>query len=100
MKLTNNNTMTNLPAPHNEVGFCSSFRIGDNTPQDLAVFLCLPFLDAPNFWAIKSIMTVLFEQPLRLVVPIHDTANSLNTVTKCFAALRDGLTTQRIGITA
>lgn len=102
MKLTNHNTMINLPAPRNiEVGFSGSFfGHGDNTPIIKSVFLCLPFLGQLNFEPFNSIMTVLFWQPLWLVAPCRDTANPLNTVTRFLAVLYDGLTSLRHGITA
>lgn len=99
--LTNHNTMTNLPAPRNiEVGICNPRRLGDNTPQLKAVFLRLPIFNFLKSERVHIIMVVLFEQPLRLVAPSRDIANSLNTAAQCFATLRDGLTTLRLGITA
>ena len=102
MNLTGIITMTNLPAPQNiEVGFSGSFfSKGDNTPIIKSVFLCLPFLGLLNFEPFKSIMTALFGQPFWLVVPVRDTANPLNAVTRFLAVLRDGFTTLRTGITA
>ena len=100
--LTCHNTTTKINTHcKSSVGFSSSlFRQGDNTPQLLAVFLCLPFLDAPKFWAINSIMTVLRWQPSRLVSHCRDTANQFNAVARFLAVLRDGFTTLRQGITA
>lgn len=84
-----------------EVGFCSSFfRQGDNTPIIKSVFLRLPFFTFPNFWERNSIMTELFGQPLWLVAPCRDSANSFNAVTRFLAGLRDGFTTLRQGITS
>lgn len=101
MTLTKDNSTANLSAPRNiEVGICNPRSIGDDTPIIKSVFLCLPFFTFLNFQGRNSIMTVLFEQPLRLVVPIDDIANSLNTVTRLFAKSCDGFTTQTIGITA
>ena len=121
MNLTGINTMTNLPAPRNiEVGFSSSNYKGDNTPIIKSVFLCLPFLDKLRFkvlilllhkkmerknqqltvTAINSIMTALFWRPFRSVVPLYDTANQFNAVTRFLAVLRDGFTPLNKGITA
>ncbi len=101
MTLTKDNHLAILCPPQHEVGFSGSFfRTGDNTPIIKSVFLCLPFLGQSNFGQFKSIMTALFGQPLWLVVPVHDTANPLNAVTRFLAVLRDGFTTLRTGITA
>jgi hypothetical protein len=102
MNLTGIITMTNLPAPRNiEVGFSGSFfRTGDNTPIIKSVFLCLPFFGFLKFREANIIMTALFGQPFWLVVPVRDTANPLNAVTRFLAVLRDGFTTLRTGITA
>ena len=90
-----------LCPPQHEVGLCNPFSKGDNSPQSLkAVFLCPSFLAQSNFGLCKFIMVVLFEQPLRLVSPLRDIANSLNTAAQCFATLRDGFTTLSKGITA
>jgi hypothetical protein len=98
--LTNSNRVAILCLPCNSgVEFCSSFRQGDNTPTIKSVFLCPPFLDAFKFEVINSILMELFGQPLRLVSPCRDTANSNNFVAKCFAALRGGYPTFRQGIT-
>jgi len=99
--LTNVKSMAKIIAPQHEVGLRNPFlRLGDNSPQSLAVFLCPSFLAQSNFGLCKSIMVVLFEQPLRLVSPSRDIANSLNTAAQCFATLRDGFTHFRLGITA
>jgi hypothetical protein len=82
------------------VGFSGSDYKGDNTPQLKAVFLCLPFFTKLNFQRSYSIMTALFWQPFRLVVPLYDTANQLNAVTRFLAVLRDGFILQNKGITA
>jgi hypothetical protein len=101
MTLTKHNSTANLTAPQHEVGFCGSFfSKGDNTPIIKSVFLCLPFLAQSNFGLCKFIMTALFGQPLRLVVPLHDTANSNNAVTRFFAVSSDGFTTLSKGIAA
>ena len=98
--LTNISGVAILCLPCNsKVEFCSSFRQGDNTPIIKSVFLCPPFLDALKFEVINSILMELFGQPLRLVSPCRDTANSNNFVAKCFAALRGGYPTFRQGIT-
>ncbi len=76
------------------------FRLGDNSPQFKAVFFCLQFLTQRKFASCKFIMVELFEQPLRLVSPSRDIANSLNSAAQCFATLRDGFTHFRLGITA
>ena len=79
--LTNTNGVAILCLPYNsKVEFCSSFRQGDNTPIIKSVFLCPPFLDALKFEVINSILMELFGQPLRLVSPCRDTANSNNFV--------------------
>ncbi len=44
-------------------------------------------------------MMGLFGQPLRLTAPYRGTANSLNPVAKCFAALRGGYSLSRYGTT-
>ena len=75
------------------------FRLGDNSPQFKAVFFCLPLLDKLKFELVNSIMVELFEQPLWLVSPSRDIANSLNSATQCLATLRDGFTHFRLGIT-
>ena len=82
-----------------KVGFSSSFiSIGDNSPQSLAVFLCLSFSNQLNFERIIFIMTVLFER-LRSVAPVSDIANSLSTVTRLFAKSSDGFTCFLTGTT-
>ena len=101
LTLTKNQHTAILCPPQHEVGFSGSFfRTGDNTPIIKSVFLCLPFLGQSNFGQFKSIMTALFGQPLWLVVPVHDTANPLNAVTRFLAVLRDGFIHFRLGITA
>jgi hypothetical protein len=100
--LTHHNTpakiTTHCKSSH---GFSGSDSKGDNTPIIKSVFLCLPFLESNNLLLFKSIMTALFWQPLRLVVPLHDTANQLNAVTRFLAVLRDGFTNSLSkGITA
>jgi hypothetical protein len=101
MTLTKHNHTAILCPPQHEVGFSGSFfSKGDNTPIIKSVFLCLPFLGQSNFGRFKSIMTALFGQPFWLVVPLHDTANPLNAVTRFLAVLRDGLTILSKGITA
>lgn len=101
MKLTCTPSITKIPPPQHEVGFRSSFITGDNSPQSLrAVFLCLSFFSRCIFALITFIMVVLFGQPLRLVSPVRDTANPLNTAANCFAVLRDGFTHSITGITA
>lgn len=102
MNLTHHNNQTKMTAPRNiGGGFSGSFfSKGDNTPIIASVFLCLPFLGLLNFEPFKSIMTALFGQPFWLVVPLHDTANPLNAVTRFLAVLRDGFTTLSKGITS
>lgn len=101
MKLTGINTMTNLSMHcNNGVGFSKPRSKGDNTPIIKSVFLCLPFLAQRKFALCNSIMTVLFWQPLRLVAPLRDIANQLNTVTRFLAKSSDGFTTLSKGITA
>lgn len=101
MNLTHHNNQTKMTAPRNiEVGFSGSFfRTGDNTPIIKSVFLCLSFFNQRIFASVQIIMTALFGQPLWLVVPVHDTANPLNAVTRFLAVLRDGFTSLRTGIT-
>ena len=101
MSLTNHNTPANLSTHCNSgVGICNPRINGDNTPQKLAVFLCLPFVNRFYFEQIIFIMAVLFEQSLWLVAPLSDIANSFNTVTRLFAKSSDGFTTLINGITA
>jgi hypothetical protein len=101
MHLTKSTTPTTMIAPRNEVEFCSSFSKGDNSPQSLkAVFLCLSILNVHKFMKVHIIMVELLEQPLGLVSPLRDTANSLNSAAQCFAALRDGYSILSKGITA
>lgn len=92
--LTPNPSASILSIPcSRKVEFCSSRRLGDNTPQLKAVFLRLPVLNFHEFMKVHVIMAVLFGQPSRLVAPSRDSANSLNTATQCFAALSVGFTT-------
>jgi hypothetical protein len=101
MSLTNPNVTANLSAHCNSgVGLRNSFSKGDNSPQSLkAVFLCLSVLTVHKFMMVLFIMVELFEQPLWLVSPLRDIANSLNSASQCFATLRDGFTTLSKGIT-
>jgi hypothetical protein len=92
MHLTKTTTPTKMTAPRSiEVGFSSSFIHGDK-PQSKAVFFCPSFLELCSFASFKFIMAVLFGQPLRLVAPCSDSANSFSTVTRFLAGLRDGFT--------
>jgi len=101
MKLTHSIHDANLLAPrHIEGGFCSSFSKGDNTPQLKAVFLRPQFFDSPNLGSRFNIMVVLFEQSLRLVAPLRDTANSLNTATNVLQHCVTVILTLSKGITA
>jgi hypothetical protein len=88
--------MTNLSAPRNiEVGCGNPFRKGDNTPQSLAVFLCLSFYALGH----THIMMVLFGQPLWLVVPFRGITTPFNTVTNTVVSIGGGFILQRKGIT-
>jgi hypothetical protein len=100
MHLTKSTTPTTMTAPRSiEVGICNPRIHGDNTPIIKSVFLCLPFLSIDKFINREiHIMTVLFEQPFRLVAPCSDIANSLNTVTRLFAKSCDGFTHSLHGI--
>ncbi|MGB4497250.1 MAG: hypothetical protein WBI40_01005 [Methylococcaceae bacterium] len=90
-----------MTVPRNiEVGFCGSNYKGDSTPIIKSVFLCLPFLDLLHKFVkqVNSIMTALFWRPLRSVVPLYDTANQFNAVTRFFAVSSDGFTPLNKGI--
>jgi hypothetical protein len=100
MTLTKHNHPAILCPPQHEVGICNPRIHGDNTPIIKSVFLCLPFFNQLTIERVIFIMTVLFEQPLRLVAPCSDIANSLNTVTRLFAKSSDGFTHFLHGITA
>ncbi|MDD2863931.1 MAG: hypothetical protein PHC99_04320, partial [Methylococcales bacterium] len=71
--MTKTTTPTKMTAPRSiEVGFSSSNYKGDNTPQSLAVFLCLSFFGFLKFREANIIMVVLLGQPFWLVVPLYD----------------------------
>ena len=101
MTLTQSTNDVNLSLHCNSgVEFCSSFSKGDNTPQLKAVFLRPQFFDSPNLGSRFNIMVVLFEQSLRLVAPLRDTANSLNTATNVLQHCVTVILTLSKGITA
>jgi hypothetical protein len=100
MHLTESTTPTTMTAPRSIEGeFCSSFSKGDSTPIIKSVFLCLPFFNQRIFASVQIIMTAL-RVGRNPVVPLGDTANSFNAVTRLFAVLRDGFILQTKGITA
>jgi len=100
MTLTHHHTPCKMTTHcKSSVGFCSSFRKGDNTPIIKSVFLCLPFLESDIMSVFNPIMTA-FSLGRNPVVPFRDTANLLNAVTRFFAVSSDGFTLQRKGITA
>jgi hypothetical protein len=75
------------------------FRTGDNTPQLLAVFLCLSFLK-PTLCRLSNIMMVLFGQSLWLVAPVRGILTPRHTVTNTVRSNSDGFNhSQRTGIT-
>ncbi len=83
------------------VGRSNPFSNGDNTPQLKAVFFCPSFLELCNFASFKFIMTVLFGQPLWLVVPLRGITTPFNTVTNIVVNISDGfIKLQSNGITA
>lgn len=100
MHLTKTTTPTKMTAPRNiEGGLRNPFSKGDNPPQSLkAVFLCLSVFGFLKFREANIIMVELLEQPLWLVSPLRDIANSLNSASQCFATLCDGFTTLSKGI--
>jgi hypothetical protein len=99
MHLTKTTTPTKMTAPRSiEVGFCGSNYKGDSTPIIKSVFLCLPFFNFHKFMKVQIIMTALFWRPLRSVVPLYDTANHFNAVTRFFAVSSDGFTPLNKGI--
>jgi hypothetical protein len=91
-----------MTAPRSiEVGRGNPFRLGDNTPQSLAVFLRLSFFNLVEFDRIKlNIMMVLFGQSLRLVAPSRGISTPFNTVANTVESIGDGFTHFRLGITA
>lgn len=100
MNLTKYQCADKIREPRNiEIGFSSSFIHGDK-PQSKAVFFCPQLLNLPFKFEhqVKFIMAVLFGQPLRLVAPCSDSANSFSTVTRFLAGLRDGFTHSIHGI--
>lgn len=101
MTLTHHNKPRKIIAPRNiEGGFSGSKHKGDNAPIIKSVFLCLSFSKAKLF-RLSKIMTALSGQPFWLVVPLCDTANPLNAVTRFLAVLRDSfIQSKHKGITA
>jgi len=99
MNLTRSTAQTKMTAPQNiEVGFSSSFKVGDNSPLSIVVFLRQKFTHLTNLLSELFIMTALRWRPLWSVVPTCDTANQFNAVTRFLAVLRDGFTLQKVGI--
>ena len=85
--LTNINGVAILCLPCNsKVEFCSSFfSIGEKSPLLSVVFLRPSFHTISN--CVRFIMTGLLGQPSWLTAPMRGTANSLNSVAQCLAAL-------------
>ena len=101
MILTQRNTKATIAPPrHIEGGRSNPFRKGDNTPQSLAVFLCPSFFHGSLLSRVIHIMMVLFERPLRSVVPFRGITTSFNTVTNTVVSISGSYPTQRKGITA
>ena len=101
MRLTYSNTEANITTHcKSSVGRENPFRKGDNTPQSLAVFLCPSFFHGSLLSRVIHIMMVLFERPLRSVVPFRGILTSFNTVTNTVRSISGGYPTQRKGITA
>jgi hypothetical protein len=97
MHLTKSTTQTKM-----KVGCGNPFSKGDNTPQSLAVFLCLSFLADAYITRIRSIqiMTALFWRPLWSVVPLHGITTRFNAVTNTVVSISDGYSILSKGITA
>jgi hypothetical protein len=94
MHLTKSTTRTTMTAPRNiEVGRGNPFSNGDNTPQSLAVFLCLSVFDRPNLGSRFNIMMGLFGQSLRLVVPLRGISTPCNSVTNTVESIGVGYPT-------
>ncbi len=101
MQLTYSNTEANITTHCNSsVGRENPFRLGDNTPQSLAVFLRLSFLHGSLLSFVIHIMMVLFGQSLGLVAPSRGILTSFNTVTNTVRSIGGGFTNLRLGITA
>jgi hypothetical protein len=101
MRLTYSNTEANITTHCNSsVGRGNPFRLGDNTPPLLAVFLRPSFLHSSLFSHVIHIMMVLFGQSLGLVAPSRGISTPYNTVTNIVENISDGFTNLRLGITA
>ena len=96
MHLTKDKHTAILCPPQHEVGRENPLPKGDNTPQSLAVFLCLSFFAHGQV----HIMMVLFGQPLWLVVPLGDILTPFNTVANTVRSIGVGFILQTKGITA
>lgn len=101
MQLTYSNTEANITTHCNSsAGRGNPFRLGDNTPQSLAVFLRLSFFHGSLLSRVIHIMMVLFGQSLGLVAPSRGISTPFNTVTNIVENTGDGFTNLRLGITA
>lgn len=97
--LTQTTTPTKMTAPRNiEGGRENPFITGDK-PHLLAVFFCPSFLSGSILSWLSNIMMGLFEQPLRLVVPVSGILTSFNPVTNTVRSISVGYPTLT-GITA
>jgi hypothetical protein len=99
-------TLTHHNTPARITTYCKSsrgcgnpFRLGDNTPQLLAVFFCPSFLK-PALCRLSNIMMVLFGQSLGLVAPSRGITTPFNTVTNTVVSIGVGYSILRLGITA
>ncbi|MEQ1639019.1 MAG: hypothetical protein ABL903_20345 [Methylococcales bacterium] len=84
-----NNANVNVPLTHLAVGVCSPFERGQKMTALLAVFLCPPFSTALS--CAYFVMAVCIGRPLRSAAPRCGTANLIQSVARCFAASRGGL---------